>query len=122
MSIGSALILVGLGFKVAVVPFHMWTPDAYEGAPAPVTAFMAYSSIAFLLWAGTREVFGTTGITLGTLTACENIPLSKQTQGAAIGAVGGGLVGSAITGGSTLGTVGGAVAGGVIGSEVGKRQ
>lgn len=59
---------------------------------------------------------------LGSLSACDSIPLSKQTQGAAIGAVGGGLAGSAISGGSTLGTVGGAVAGGVIGSEVGKRQ
>ena len=38
---GMALMLVGFGFKVAAVPFHMWTPDAYEGAPAPVTAFMA---------------------------------------------------------------------------------
>ena len=57
-----------------------------------------------------------------TLTACDSVPLSKQTQGAAIGAIGGGVVGSAVTGGSTLGTVGGAVAGGVVGSEVGKRQ
>lgn len=39
--IGSALILIGLGFKVAAVPFHMWTPDVYQGAPTPVTAFMA---------------------------------------------------------------------------------
>jgi NADH-quinone oxidoreductase subunit N len=38
---GSALILVGLGFKVAVVPFHMWTPDVYQGAPTAVTAFMS---------------------------------------------------------------------------------
>jgi NADH-quinone oxidoreductase subunit N len=38
---GLILILVGLGFKLAVVPFHMWTPDVYEGAPAPVTAFIA---------------------------------------------------------------------------------
>ena len=36
-----ALLLVGLGFKVAAVPFHMWTPDVYEGAPSPVTGFMA---------------------------------------------------------------------------------
>jgi NADH-quinone oxidoreductase subunit N len=36
-----ALLAVGLGFKAAMVPFHMWTPDAYEGAPTPVTAFMA---------------------------------------------------------------------------------
>lgn len=39
--IGSGLLLVGLGFKVAVVPFHMWTPDVYEGAPTPVTGFMS---------------------------------------------------------------------------------
>ncbi len=38
---GMALILVGFGFKTASVPFHMWTPDVYEGAPTPVTAFMA---------------------------------------------------------------------------------
>ena len=39
--IGMMLIVVGLGFKVSAVPFHMWTPDAYEGAITPVTAFMA---------------------------------------------------------------------------------
>ena len=38
---GAALLTIGLGFKVAAVPFHMWTPDAYDGAPTPVTAFMA---------------------------------------------------------------------------------
>ncbi len=38
---GAALILVGFGFKVAAVPFHMWTPDVYQGAPTSVTAFMA---------------------------------------------------------------------------------
>ncbi|HYJ34398.1 MAG TPA: NADH-quinone oxidoreductase subunit N [Candidatus Binatia bacterium] len=38
---GLALILVGLAFKVAAAPFHMWTPDVYEGAPTPITAFMS---------------------------------------------------------------------------------
>lgn len=38
--VGMALLIVGLGFKVAVVPFHMWAPDVYEGAPTSVTAFM----------------------------------------------------------------------------------
>jgi NADH-quinone oxidoreductase subunit N len=38
---GVALLLVGLSFKVAAVPFHFWTPDVYQGAPSPVTAFMA---------------------------------------------------------------------------------
>src|SRR5574340_168842 len=41
MTVGAALILVGLGFKIAAVPFHMWTPDVYQGAPSAVTAFMA---------------------------------------------------------------------------------
>lgn len=38
---GVALLAIGFGFKVALVPFHMWTPDVYDGAPTPVTAFMA---------------------------------------------------------------------------------
>ncbi|MDP9148487.1 MAG: NADH-quinone oxidoreductase subunit N [Myxococcota bacterium] len=39
--LGAALVLVGIVFKVSAVPFHAWTPDAYEGAPTPATAFMA---------------------------------------------------------------------------------
>ena len=39
--IGIALLIVGFGFKIAAVPFHMWAPDVYDGAPTPVTAFMA---------------------------------------------------------------------------------
>jgi len=39
--VGVGLLLVGFGFKVAAVPFHMWSPDVYEGAPTPITAFMA---------------------------------------------------------------------------------
>jgi NADH-quinone oxidoreductase subunit N len=50
---GMGLLLVGIGFKLALVPFHLWTPDVYEGAPAPVTAFIATASkgaiIALLL-------------------------------------------------------------------------
>jgi NADH-quinone oxidoreductase subunit N len=38
---GAALLLIGFAFKVALAPFHVWTPDVYEGAPTPVTAFMA---------------------------------------------------------------------------------
>ncbi len=41
LTVGAGLILVGLGFKVAAVPFHMWTPDVYQGSPTSVTAFMA---------------------------------------------------------------------------------
>jgi len=39
--VGAAMLLIGFGFKIATAPFHVWTPDVYEGAPTPVTAFMA---------------------------------------------------------------------------------
>ena len=58
LSIGSALILVGLGFKVAVVPFHMWTPDVYQGAPSAVTAFMS-SGAKIAGFAALLRVFAT---------------------------------------------------------------
>ncbi|HYE15320.1 MAG TPA: NADH-quinone oxidoreductase subunit N, partial [Pyrinomonadaceae bacterium] len=38
---GAAMMMIGFGFKIATAPFHVWTPDVYEGAPTPVTAFMA---------------------------------------------------------------------------------
>jgi NADH-quinone oxidoreductase subunit N len=40
-ALGLGLLLIGLGFKVAAVPFHMWAPDVYDGSPTPVTGFMA---------------------------------------------------------------------------------
>jgi NADH-quinone oxidoreductase subunit N len=43
---GIALVLAGMGFKASVAPFHQWTPDVYEGAPTPVTAFMAVATKA----------------------------------------------------------------------------
>ncbi|SHL84728.1 NADH dehydrogenase subunit N [Nitrosospira sp. Nsp11] len=46
---GLSLILVGAGFKLALVPFHMWTPDVYEGAPAPISAFIATVSKGAML-------------------------------------------------------------------------
>ena len=60
---GFALVLVGLAFKVAAVPFHAWTPDVYEGAPTPVTAFMAAgvkaAAFAFLTRSVLAMVAGT---------------------------------------------------------------
>jgi NADH-quinone oxidoreductase subunit N len=44
--LGVILVIVGLAFKIAAVPFHMWAPDAYEGAPTPVTAFLSTASKA----------------------------------------------------------------------------
>ena len=54
---GIAMLLVGLGFKVAAVPFHMWTPDVYQGAPTPVTAFMSAATKA-AAFAALLRVFG----------------------------------------------------------------
>ncbi len=61
MLLALMLIIVGFGFKVAAVPFHMWTPDVYEGAPTSVTAFMAVASKAASFAAFLRvllEAFG----------------------------------------------------------------
>lgn len=55
---GVLMVLVGMAFKVAAVPFHMWSPDAYEGAPTPITAFMATAPKAAALAAFLR-IFGT---------------------------------------------------------------
>ena len=58
LTIGAALILVGFGFKVAAVPFHMWTPDVYQGAPSAVTAFMS-SGAKIAGFAALLRVFAT---------------------------------------------------------------
>jgi NADH-quinone oxidoreductase subunit N len=44
LTVGLVFVLVGLAFKIAAVPFHMWTPDVYQGAPTPVTTFLASAS------------------------------------------------------------------------------
>jgi len=51
---GSAMVLAGIGFKLSVAPFHMWTPDVYEGAPTPVTGFLATVSKGAVFVALTR--------------------------------------------------------------------
>src|SRR5579884_2127532 len=63
---GLGLLLTGFGFKLAVVPFHLWTPDVYQGAPAPSTAFIASVSkgamfavlIRFFMQSGARDLRG----------------------------------------------------------------
>jgi NADH-quinone oxidoreductase subunit N len=63
LSVGFALLVVGLGFKLAVVPFHLWTPDVYEGAPLPITAFMAAATKAAALVALVRVLWTGFGLT-----------------------------------------------------------
>jgi NADH-quinone oxidoreductase subunit N len=83
---GMALLIVGFGFKTASVPFHMWTPDVYEGAPTSITAYMAtgvkaaafgaflrvfYTAFAPLLegWSGALWLLAVLTMTLGNITA-----------------------------------------------------
>jgi NADH-quinone oxidoreductase subunit N len=64
VEMGVALLLVGLGFKVALVPFHGWAPDVYDGAPAPVSAFLSTGVKTAAFGAFTRlfaEAFGLPG-------------------------------------------------------------
>ena len=64
--VGLGMMLVGIGFKLAVVPFHMWTPDVYDGAPAPVTGFIATVSkgamVVILARAFAPALVGTGGV------------------------------------------------------------
>ena len=86
MLAGVALMLVGFGFKIAAVPFQMWVPDVYEGAPAPVAAFLSVASkaagFAVLLrvfytgfldydvdWGALMAVLAAASMTLGNLAA-----------------------------------------------------
>jgi NADH-quinone oxidoreductase subunit N len=60
---GLGLLLIGFGFKVAAVPFHMWAPDVYDGAPTPVTAYMAAAVKAAAFAALIRVLFQALGAT-----------------------------------------------------------
>ena len=58
MLLGLTLLIAGLGFKASAIPFHMWTPDAYEGAPLPITAYLSATSKA-ATFALLLRLFGT---------------------------------------------------------------
>src|SRR3954470_3529321 len=60
--IALSLMIVGMGFKVAAAPFHVWTPDVYEGAPAPVVALMSTGPKAAAFALMLRVLFGAFGI------------------------------------------------------------
>jgi NADH-quinone oxidoreductase subunit N len=57
LTVGTFMMIAAFAFKVAAVPFHMWAPDAYEGAPTPVTAFMA-AAVKAAAFAAMMRVFG----------------------------------------------------------------
>ncbi len=58
LKVGLALFLVGLGFKLALVPFQVWVPDVYQGAPTPITAFMSVGTKAAAFAALLRSLYG----------------------------------------------------------------
>ena len=110
--LGLALIIAGLGFKVAAVPFHMWTPDAYEGAPLPVTAlisaisksagfalFLKLFAQAFLPmiddWRYFIAVLAVATMTLGNLVAIQQSNIKRLLAYSSIGQVGYMLMGIA---------------------------
>ncbi len=115
------MTLLGFGFKIAAVPFHFWTPDTYEGAPAPVTAYLSvvskaagfvgmlvisYSAFADLrnIWGPALWILAALSMTLGNLTALRQnniirmLGYSSIAQGGFILAPFGAAVASGITG------------------------
>ncbi len=92
---GIALLLAGFGFKVSLVPFHMWTPDVYQGAPTPVTAFMsagtktaAFAAFVRVLvealpaqqlqWSWALAVLAVLTMTVGNLSALRQLSLKRM--------------------------------------------
>ena len=113
---GIALLIVGLGFKVSIVPFHMWTPDVYQGSPTPVTAFMsagtkaaAFAAFVRLLivalpaqqatWGWALAILAVLTMTLGNLSALHQSSLKRMLAYSSIAHAGYVLVG--VTAGTT---------------------
>ncbi len=107
---GTAMLLIGFGFKVAMVPFHMWTPDAYHGAPTPVTGFMSVATKAaafaafmrvFVIalpaaqpqWSWAIAVLAALTMTLGNLAALRQASLKRMLAYSSIAHAGYALVG-----------------------------
>ena len=111
--VGVVFIVAGLAFKLSAVPFHMWTPDVYEGAPTPVTAFMStapkVAAIALLLraleipfghitsqWSGLIVLVSLGSMLLGALAAIGQTNIKRLMAYSSIGHMGYALVGLAV--------------------------
>ena len=111
--VGVVFIIAGLAFKLSAVPFHMWTPDVYEGAPTPVTAFMStapkVAAIALLLraievpfgpilpqWSGLIVLVSLASMILGALAAIGQRNIKRLMAYSSIGHIGYALVGLAV--------------------------
>ena len=82
---GIVFVLAGLGFKISAVPFHMWTPDVYEGAPTPVTTFFASAPKVAAMALMTRVVIDAMGPAVG---AWQQIIIFLALASIILGAVG----------------------------------
>jgi proton-translocating NADH-quinone oxidoreductase chain N len=108
-------ILAGLGFKIAAVPFHQWAPDAYEGAPTPVTAFMSVASKAAgfailariiltvfqpttIMWTDAVAILSLLTMTLGNLVAIVQKDIKRMFAYSSIANMGYVLIGLAAAG------------------------
>ncbi len=115
---GLVLITSGLAFKVAAVPFHMWTPDVYEGAPTPVTAFISVAAKAagFVLlirlfsqafmpaiesWGPLLQLLAALTMTVGNLMAIQQRNIRRLLAYSSIGQAGYLLMGAAVLSGFT---------------------
>jgi len=111
--VGIVFIVAGLAFKLSAVPFHMWTPDVYEGAPTPVTAFMStapkVAAMALLLrvlvvpfgpvlseWTGLIVLVSIASMVLGSLAAIGQRSIKRLMAYSSIGHMGYALIGLAV--------------------------
>ena len=111
--VGVVFIVAGLAFKLSAVPFHMWTPDVYEGAPTPVTAFMStapkVAAIALLLrvlevpfhpifeqWSSLIVIVSLASMILGALAAIGQRNIKRLMAYSSIGHIGYALIGLAV--------------------------
>ena len=113
MIVGVVFVIVGLGFKVAAAPFHMWTPDVYEGAPTPVTGFFAtapkiaamalflrtmYQPFGHLVisWQVLIEIMSIASMLLGAFAAIGQTSFKRLMAYSSIGHIGYALIGLAV--------------------------
>lgn len=116
---GSALILVTLGFKVALVPFHNWTPDVYEGSPTPIAAFMSVGTkgaafaalLRFLvqalpnlqaIWMPILAILAALTMIVGNIGALKQLNVKRMLAYSSVGHAG--YITLAVITGTTLGT------------------
>ncbi len=125
LTLGIVLLIAGFGFKIAAVPFHMWVPDVYEGAPTPITAYLSVASKAAgfaiilrvffsalglpewlsLNWGIIFAVLAATSMTLGNIVAISQSNIKRMLGYSSIAQAGYLMVGVAAVGFSPAGDI-----------------